>query len=121
MQSYRDESKSVPPSTAVNALGATPATRPDEMGKYRARYEESMNPFEVFRGRVGIAQPCLCYRLLNRYTGSTASRTGSQSHRTRNTSAYTTYPGQPTITKCIHCVRFRIASTRSLYLVRVYH
>ncbi|KAF8518766.1 CASP C terminal-domain-containing protein [Gautieria morchelliformis] len=51
MQSYRDESKIVPSSSAMNALGATPASRPDEMGRYRARYEESMNPFEVFRGR----------------------------------------------------------------------
>ncbi|KAF8520409.1 CASP C terminal-domain-containing protein [Hysterangium stoloniferum] len=52
MQSYRDDSKVVPSTTAMNALSAGPSTRPDEMGKYHARYEESMNPFEVFRGRA---------------------------------------------------------------------
>ena len=63
MQSYRDEAKAVPSSTAMNALGAAPAAaggRPDEMGRYRARYEESMNPFEVFRGRVSIVQLRSC-------------------------------------------------------------
>ena len=38
------------PSTSAGAAVGGPAT--SEMGKYKARYEESMNPFEVFRGRV---------------------------------------------------------------------
>lgn len=50
MQSYRDESKTG--SSTLNSLGAGPSTKPDELNKYRSRYEESMNPFEIFRGRV---------------------------------------------------------------------
>ncbi|GJJ06327.1 hypothetical protein Clacol_000518 [Clathrus columnatus] len=48
-QSYRDESKMG--SSTLNSLGGGPSTKPDELNKYRARYEESMNPFELFRGR----------------------------------------------------------------------
>lgn len=51
MQSYREESSSRPPVSQLNPLPA-PVTRPDDMSKYHARYEESMNPFEAFRGRV---------------------------------------------------------------------
>jgi len=37
----------------MNALGTLPGPggASDDLGKYRTRYEESMNPFEVFRGR----------------------------------------------------------------------
>ena len=42
MQSYREESSS----------SALSAARQDDLNKYHARYEESMNPFEAFRGRV---------------------------------------------------------------------
>lgn len=49
MQSYREEA-------SVSQLNPLP--RPgagagvgDDMGKYRTRYEEQMNPFEAFRGR----------------------------------------------------------------------
>jgi len=48
MQSYREDAGSRPVTTQLDRLPA-PA---DDMGKYRARYEESMNPFEAFRGRV---------------------------------------------------------------------
>lgn len=42
MQSYREESSSI----------VVSAARHDDLNKYHARYEESMNPFEAFRGRV---------------------------------------------------------------------
>ncbi|THH32502.1 hypothetical protein EUX98_g1693 [Antrodiella citrinella] len=47
MQSYRDER----PST-LDPMPANTSTRGnDDMSKYRARYEEAMNPFQAFRGR----------------------------------------------------------------------
>jgi len=46
MQSYREESS--------NALSALPPARHDDLSKYHARYEESMNPFEAFRGREAV-------------------------------------------------------------------
>lgn len=42
MQSYEGSS----------SLDPLPTVRQDDLGKYRARYEEAMNPFEAFRGRV---------------------------------------------------------------------
>ncbi|EGO25246.1 hypothetical protein SERLADRAFT_386864, partial [Serpula lacrymans var. lacrymans S7.9] len=49
MQSYREEAASRP----VSQLDPLPApSGGDDMSKYRARYEEAMNPFEAFRGRV---------------------------------------------------------------------
>lgn len=50
MQSYREE----PVVSQLDPLPANgaPRHRADDMGKYRARYEEAMNPFEAFRGRV---------------------------------------------------------------------
>lgn len=41
----------------MNALSAGPSGMGDDLGKYRTRYEESMNPFEVFKGRVSVAMP----------------------------------------------------------------
>ncbi|KAF8973105.1 CASP C terminal-domain-containing protein [Flammula alnicola] len=49
MQSYREDSGSRPV-TQLDPLPA-PSSRPDDMSKYQARYEEAMNPFEAFRGR----------------------------------------------------------------------
>lgn len=48
MQSYREDA-AVRPST-LDPLPSS-ATRPDDMSRYRARYEEAMNPFQAFRGR----------------------------------------------------------------------
>lgn len=48
MQSYREESSR--PST-LDPIPNTPTSRADDMSKYRARYEEAMNPFQAFRGR----------------------------------------------------------------------
>jgi len=52
MQSYRNETASGPSSSAPVNAPPTSFTRHDEMGKYRSMYEERMNPFEAFRGRV---------------------------------------------------------------------
>ncbi len=57
MQSYRQEENQAGPSNhAVNSAGLSGAMnrREDEIGKYKDRYEESMNPFEAFKGRVGL-------------------------------------------------------------------
>ena len=50
MQSYREDSGSRPV-TQLDPL-PPPSARLDDMSKYQARYEEAMNPFEAFRGRV---------------------------------------------------------------------
>lgn len=46
MQSYREEAAS------SSTLDPLPAARQDDLSKYHARYEEAINPFEAFRGRV---------------------------------------------------------------------
>lgn len=62
MQSYREEAASGGGSRAVSQLDPLPApasARMDDMSKYQARYEEAMNPFEAFRGRVSCLTPRL--------------------------------------------------------------
>ncbi|KAF7979865.1 hypothetical protein HWV62_40631 [Athelia sp. TMB] len=49
MQSYREEASVSQLNPLPRQAGASGAG--DDMGKYRARYEEAMNPFEAFRGR----------------------------------------------------------------------
>ncbi|KAF7315489.1 Golgi membrane protein [Mycena indigotica] len=53
MQSYREEAGSRPVTSQLDPLPASQSSssRVDDMSKYRARYEEAMNPFEAFRGR----------------------------------------------------------------------
>ncbi|KAF7306052.1 Golgi membrane protein [Mycena chlorophos] len=52
MQSYREEAGSRPVTSQLDPLPAQSGTsRADDMSRYRARYEEAMNPFEAFRGR----------------------------------------------------------------------
>ncbi|KAL0956421.1 hypothetical protein HGRIS_002569 [Hohenbuehelia grisea] len=51
MQSYREESGSRPLTSQLDPLPAPAGTASDDIGKYRARYEAAMNPFEAFRGR----------------------------------------------------------------------
>ncbi|KAF8210571.1 CASP C terminal-domain-containing protein [Mycena galopus ATCC 62051] len=66
MQSYREEAVGSRPVTSqLDPLpvpsGSGSASRPDDMSKYRTRYEEAMNPFEAFRGR----EANLAYQKLN--------------------------------------------------------
>jgi homeobox protein cut-like len=54
MQSYREDAKAGPGAAGRRELtGAAP--NGDGLGQYRERYEESMNPFTAFRGRVRAA------------------------------------------------------------------
>jgi homeobox protein cut-like len=58
MQSYTDDGGmgAAGPSTSrrgeVLSSSASSSKRDDALWKYRSKYEESMNPFEAFRGRV---------------------------------------------------------------------
>lgn len=53
MQSYRDSTPgtSTPAGTASMLNGAM-RSREDEIGRYKDKYDESLNPFEAFKGRV---------------------------------------------------------------------
>ncbi|KAG7446277.1 uncharacterized protein BT62DRAFT_931725 [Guyanagaster necrorhizus] len=51
MQSYREEAGSRPVTSQLDPLPTPSNNSSDDLGKYRARYEEAMNPFEAFRGR----------------------------------------------------------------------
>lgn len=60
MQSYRTDAASAPiagPSSSGGGglLNGVMRNREDEIGRYKDKYEESMNPFEAFKGRVGTA------------------------------------------------------------------
>jgi len=63
MQSYREEAGSRPVTSQLDPLPVPSgsSSRPDDMSKYRTRYEEAMNPFEAFRGR----EANLAYQKLN--------------------------------------------------------
>ncbi|KAJ7346876.1 CASP C terminal-domain-containing protein [Mycena albidolilacea] len=62
MQSYREEAGSRPVTSQLDPLPVpSGSSRPDDMSKYRTRYEEAMNPFEAFRGR----EANLAYQKLN--------------------------------------------------------
>jgi homeobox protein cut-like len=56
MQSYRENAHST-----LDPLPASSTSAPSagELSKYSARYEEAMNPFEAFRGRVRPSSPHL--------------------------------------------------------------
>ena len=69
LQSYREDGAG--PSAKHSLYPAGPAKAKDEeLGKYRNLYEQSMNPFEAFRGRVR----CIIARLLS---SSLTCRTGA--------------------------------------------
>src|SRR5260221_1155212 len=63
MQSYRENVHST-----LDPLPASSTSAPiaGELSKYSARYEEAMNPFEAFRGRVCASSPI---PLFNRAAG----------------------------------------------------
>lgn len=58
MQSYQSEASSSAVRGTLDPLPSNSNGRTDDINKYRTRYEEAMNPFEVFRGRVRTP-PCL--------------------------------------------------------------
>ncbi len=101
MQSYREEAGSRPPTSQLDPLPAPAGsgTGLDDMGKYRARYEEAMNPFEAFRGRVrchaayrGIFHAAEFYLC----PGSDASVSEPQSNRKRCPRVNPRYPWEQT-------------------------
>ena len=51
MQTYRDDT-TISPASFVPGPQNGIQTKPDEMNKYKNMYEERINPFEAFRGRV---------------------------------------------------------------------
>lgn len=57
LQSYRQDAG--PSAGSGGGAGklypaAPPKDKNEDLGKYRSLYEQSMNPFEAFRGRVGL-------------------------------------------------------------------
>ncbi|KAG5648583.1 hypothetical protein DXG03_003194 [Asterophora parasitica] len=68
MQSYREEAGARPVTSQLDPLpvpsgsGSGYGRGDDGMSKYQTRYEEAMNPFEAFRGRVsrGLLRVCMC-------------------------------------------------------------
>lgn len=50
LQSYRDDT--MPGASKIQGGFHTTVRVDEELGKYQNKYEESMNPFEAFRGRV---------------------------------------------------------------------
>lgn len=56
MQSYRDSGNNTAgPSNlggSAGILNGVMGRREEEIGRYKDKYEESMNPFEAFKGRV---------------------------------------------------------------------
>lgn len=63
MQSYREEAGSRAPTSQLDPLPAP--GRADDMSKYHARYEEAMNPFEVFRGRVSVSPLYMTFLIIS--------------------------------------------------------
>jgi hypothetical protein len=82
MQSYREDSGHRPV-TQLDPL-PPPSGLPDSLNKYQTRYEEAMNPFEVFRGRVRNLFPSFVIQL-NLVPGSIKSLSSTQSCRKRST------------------------------------
>lgn len=84
MQSYSDESATtagpsnfMPSNTALNRAQPMNGRR-DDFGKYRNLYEQNMNPFEAFRGRVSVLWKTAPRNLKN-HAGSCKGRPSSQS------------------------------------------
>jgi hypothetical protein len=57
MQSYRENAHSTLDPLPTSSTIAPSAS---ELNKYSARYEEAMNPFEAFRGRVRLSSQLFC-------------------------------------------------------------
>ena len=82
-QSYRESAVAGPSGTSgmgssgLNGMGIGVSRREDGIGKYKDKYEESMNPFEAFKGRVSHA--CLCLWSSANRVGSAARHPGAQS------------------------------------------
>jgi hypothetical protein len=56
-QSYRDTSIPGPSGSSGAGMLNGVMRREDDIGRYKDKYEESMNPFEAFKGRVSPVFP----------------------------------------------------------------
>lgn len=75
--------------TARQQAGFSNVVRGDEeLGKYQNKYEESMNPFEAFRGRVSLLPPVLTVYLTHDFGLLGTRKSASQSQRTRKSVAF---------------------------------
>ncbi|KLT45785.1 putative Golgi vesicle transport-related protein [Cutaneotrichosporon oleaginosum] len=55
MQSYRDNTPGTStPSGTAGMLNGALRSREDEIGRYKDKYDESLNPFEAFKGRESL-------------------------------------------------------------------
>lgn len=104
MQSYREEAGSRPVTTQLDPLPA-PAGRADDMGKYRTRYEEAMNPFEAFRGRVRRLFSLYSLVPLMSCLGSNESLSESQPRRAECPRTHTIYSGESPRPNVLHSLR----------------
>jgi homeobox protein cut-like len=77
LQSYRDDAGSTSKSLYPAAVGKEKDDQ--QLGKYRSMYEQSMNPFEAFRGRASVAKCTLAQ--LTPFAGTVVGRPGPQSDR----------------------------------------
>jgi hypothetical protein len=84
MQSYRDGGSSSIPisgpsgSSGGSLLNGVMRSREDDIGKYKDKYEESMNPFEAFKGRVSVVG--MSYGDRTDVAGSAACDTSAEPH-----------------------------------------
>jgi homeobox protein cut-like len=55
-------------------LSGVMGRREEEIGRYKDKYEESMNPFEAFKGRVSAVVACRTCPTFNKLTRQEAQR-----------------------------------------------
>jgi hypothetical protein len=117
MQSYREDG----PSRPVAQLDPLPAPSGvnDDMGKYKARYEEAMNPFEAFRGRVLLIPRCGDLPT-NSILGSRTGISKSQPCGTRSAGCYSGYSWESASTDFPHLLHTGTPSTGHVHDIRVY-
>lgn len=118
MQSYREEAGSRPPTSQLDPLPA-PEGRLDDITKYQTRYEEAMNPFEAFRGRVN---PCVASSSplhLSICLGGYESIQQSEPRRERSADPHAVYSRESTRTDFLHHLCFDVARLDHVYDLRV--
>lgn len=132
MQSYRGEegpgsASSNPYAGGSGRSGSEMAVYPtagtehgDVSRKYQSQYEETINPFEAFRGRVSIfaLSECVCSLTLN--AGTNPRIPISQPARTDGAPADTAYNGKSTCTYAVLPLRYRPTYPGNVHVVFVY-
>lgn len=136
MQSYQEQTSvsqldPLPGTSTTDRSGGSGGGRTgDELHKWRTRYEEAMNPFEAFRGRVRIRLFCFCVcfcffflfssrcgqRLIHRVGGYESVRS-AQRCRTGCVGSHSGNTWKPPGSDCVHMLRCRVASAGHVYLV----